>query len=120
MAQLLQCFGFDLPDAFARDAEAAADFFERVLLTAAVEAKAHPDDTLLTRAERVQHLVRDFPQIHDIKPLRRSQSRGVFDQIAELRVALLTHWSFERDWLARGFERLTNFLRWHFHPPGDL
>jgi len=38
--------GFDLADAFAREAELLADFFERARLVA-IEAEAHPQHGLL-------------------------------------------------------------------------
>src|SRR5258708_33151327 len=45
-AQLPQCFGFNLPDALARDVEFLADLFECVLALAA-DAEAQPDHFLL-------------------------------------------------------------------------
>src|SRR5215470_7563403 len=52
MAQLAQSFGFDLPDALAGDGKVLTHFFERVL-AAVVEAKAHFDDLLFARSERL-------------------------------------------------------------------
>ncbi len=52
MTQLAQRFRFDLADAFARDGERLADFFERVL-AAVVQAEAHLDDFFLARRQRL-------------------------------------------------------------------
>src|SRR4029453_5164601 len=46
MAQLLERFTFDLPDALSSDPEEVADLFERMLLAAPVEAETHPDNLL--------------------------------------------------------------------------
>ena len=50
VAQFAQRLGFDLADAFARDGELLADFFERVL-AAVLQAEAHLDDLLFARAQ---------------------------------------------------------------------
>src|SRR3990172_12174193 len=54
VAQLAQCFRFDLADALAGYREALADLFERAL-AAVFQAKAHLDDLLFARRQRLQH-----------------------------------------------------------------
>src|SRR6184192_3897646 len=53
MPQLPERLRFDLPDAFASDREALADFLERVL-AAVADAEPHLDHLLLARRERLQ------------------------------------------------------------------
>src|ERR1039457_3420622 len=52
-AQLAECFGFNLADAFARDVEFLTDLFQRVLALAA-DAEAHANYLLLFRGERLE------------------------------------------------------------------
>src|ERR1039457_4543831 len=52
-AQLAECFGFNLANAFARDVEFLADFFERMLALAA-DAEAHADHLLLLGGESLE------------------------------------------------------------------
>src|SRR5215831_21267005 len=55
-------FCFDLPYALASDGEVLADFFER-MLGAVFQSESHFDDALLTRSQRIQHLLCHFLQI---------------------------------------------------------
>src|SRR5262245_31527175 len=89
VAKLPERLVLDLPNAFAGDAEAVTDFFERMRFPAAVESEAHPDNRLLTRSERLKRLVGDLAQIRGFDPLLRVRREAVFDQISELRFALL-------------------------------
>src|SRR5688500_16426613 len=54
VTQLAQRLRLDLADALARDREALAHFFERVL-AAVADAEPHLDDLLLARGQRLQH-----------------------------------------------------------------
>ena len=63
MAQFAQGLGFNLANALACDGERPSNLLQRVL-QAVVQAKAHPDHLLFTRAERVQHVSGMFPQVH--------------------------------------------------------
>src|ERR1051325_7988286 len=53
MPQLAQGLCLDLTNALARDGEALADFFERVL-AAVADAEPHLDDFLLARRQRLE------------------------------------------------------------------
>src|SRR3569623_1695297 len=79
MSQLAQRLCFDLSNAFARDVEVLANFFERPLVTAIVEAESQTNHTLFTWAQGLQHvagelthqlarsvleLVDDFDHVH--------------------------------------------------------
>src|ERR1039457_371279 len=52
-AQLAECFGFNLADAFARDVEFLTDLFQRMFALAA-DAEAHADHLLLFGGERLE------------------------------------------------------------------
>src|SRR4030095_9110049 len=62
VTQLAQRLGLDLPDALARDGEALAALFERVL-AAVADAEPHLDDLLLARRQRLQHRLGLFLEI---------------------------------------------------------
>ena len=76
MTQLAQRLGFNLPDALARDLEALAHFFERVL-GAIFEAEAHLDDALFARRERAQHLRGVLLQVDADHGLRGRDGLGI-------------------------------------------
>src|SRR5580765_2567735 len=96
VAQLAECVGLDLADALARQTELVPDLLERPG-TPVVEAEAKSDDPLLAALEAVenpldllaQHLVR-----HRVE---RRDGILVLDEAAELCVALVADWRFERD-----------------------
>ena len=50
MAQLAQCFGFDLTNSFTRYVELLADFFKRVI-GIHIDAEAHPEHLGFTRRQ---------------------------------------------------------------------
>src|SRR6266542_186900 len=62
MTQFAQRFGFDLPDALARDREILSDFFQRVL-AAVLQSETHFNDLLLAGRERLQYLRRLLAQV---------------------------------------------------------
>jgi hypothetical protein len=90
MAQLAQRLRLDLPDALARDREALADLFERVL-GALADAEAHLDHTLLTRRERLEDAVGLFLQVQVDHGLRRRHDVRVGDEVAKMRIFLLAN-----------------------------
>src|ERR1039458_3533076 len=62
MAQFAEGLGFNLADALPRNRKILPHFFQRVL-TPVFQAKAHLNDLLFARRERLQHLRRLLPQI---------------------------------------------------------
>src|SRR5688572_603537 len=56
MAQFTQRFRFDLSNALACDVEILAHLFQRSLVTAVVETKPQPNDSLFTGTQRLQHV----------------------------------------------------------------
>jgi len=53
VAEFAERLGFDLADAFARDGEALADFFERVFAAVRRQSEAHLNDLLLAEAATI-------------------------------------------------------------------
>src|SRR5216683_2720434 len=117
--QFAQRFRFDLPDAFARDRERLADFFERVL-AAVVQAKAHLDDFFLARRQRLQHRRRLFLQIQIDDRIGRRNHGLVFDEVAEMRVFFFADRRFERNRLLRDLQNLAHFGHRNVHALGDF
>src|SRR5262249_54081652 len=113
MAQLLERFAFDLPDALASDPEEVADLFERMRLAAPVEAETHPDNLLLTRSERAQRFVGDRAQFRRFDPLHLAREEGVFDQFLEFRIPFVADRGLERNRLAGSLQGAADLLRRH-------
>src|SRR2546426_12599126 len=96
MPQLSERLGLDLPDALARDREALAHFFERVL-AAVTDAEAHLDDLLFARRERLQHRLGLLLEIQVDHRFGRRDDLAVFDEISKMRIFLFADRRFERD-----------------------
>src|SRR5882672_5511106 len=105
MTKLSERLGLDLADALARDREALAHLFERVL-AAVADAEPHLDDLFLARRERLQHRFGLFLQVEVDDGLCRRHYLPVFDEVAQMRIFLLADRRFERDGLLRNLEDL--------------
>src|SRR6202000_2788781 len=98
--QLAQGLRLDLTDAFARDRELLADFFQRVVGVHA-DAKAHAQHALFARGERGQHARRGFAQVRLDRGINGEDRVFVLDEIAEVRILFVTDRGFERERLFR-------------------
>src|SRR5450432_1403477 len=107
MPQFAQRLGFDLANAFAGHVERLADFFQSVL-RAIVHAKAHADNFFLARAQRTQHVLGALLQIAVDRGVGGRNFGLVFDQVAEMRIALFANRSLQRDWHAHDFANLAH------------
>ena len=119
VAELAESLGFDLPDALARDLEALADFFQRVL-GAVFEAEAHLDDTLFARGEGAENLRGVLLEVDADDGLGGRDGLAIFNEVAEVRVFLFADGGFERDGLLRDFEHLADLGDRDVHAAGDL
>src|ERR1700722_14654572 len=119
MAQLAQCFGFDLADAFAGYGEALADFFQSVL-AAVFEAEAHFDYFFFAWGQRAQDLSSLVLEVHVDHGFGRRDYGAVFDEVAEMRIFLFADRSFERDWLLRDLQDLPHFRDGDIHSLSDF
>src|ERR1700722_10544137 len=119
MAQLAQCFGFDLADAFAGYGEALADFFQSVL-AAVFEAEAHFDYFFFARGQRAQDLSSLVLEVHVDHGFGWRDYGAVFDEVAEMRIFLFADWRFERDRLLRDLQNLPHFRHRNVHALGDF
>src|SRR3954464_14330011 len=88
--QLAQRFRFDLANTFASDRKTAPDFFER-MLRAIVHTEAHSQHALFTRAQSAQYSFRAFLQIYPDHRFRWGNCCAVFDEVAEMRIALFAN-----------------------------
>src|SRR3712207_779791 len=113
VAELAECLGLYLTDALARHVEVLADLFERVLLAVRAESVAELDDDLLARAQGSEHCVRHLPQVRRHDRVGRAYARLVLDEVAEVRVLLLTNRRFKRDGLLRQLEYAANLRHGH-------
>lgn len=110
VAEFAQRLGFNLADAFARNGEVLADLFQSVL-AAILQAEAHFDDLLFAWRQRFQDFRGLLAEVEIDDGLRRRDDAAVDDEIAEMRLFLFAHWSFERDGLlsdAQDFADLTD------------
>src|SRR5579872_4457360 len=107
VTELAQSLRFDLADALARDREALAHFFERVL-AAVADAEAHLDHFLFARRERLQHRFGLFLQVQVDHRLGGRHDLAILDEIAQMRIFLLANRRLERDRLLRDLEDLAD------------
>src|SRR5258707_14865554 len=107
MSQLSECFGLDLPDALARDREALADLFERVL-AAVADAEPHLDHLLLARRERLEHRLGLLLEVQVDDRFGRRDDVAVLDEVAKMRIFLFADRRLERDRLLRNLEDLAD------------
>src|SRR5262245_45851119 len=119
MAELAERLRLDLPDALARDGEALADFLERVL-RAFADAKAHLDDALLARRERLEDVVRLLLEVEVDHRIGRRHDVRVWDEIPKMRIFLLPDRGLERDRLLRDLEDLADLRDRDVHALRDL
>src|SRR4051812_17499658 len=118
-AELPQRLGLNLTDTLAGDVELLADFFERVLALAA-DAEAEPDHLLLLRRKRLQDVRGFVAYVRVDNRIDRRTYPAILDQIAESRLTITTHGSFERHWIARDGLELLDLLHRDIHPAADL
>src|SRR4029079_6237363 len=107
VAQLAERLRLDLADALPRDLEVLADLFERVVRLLA-DAEAHAEDLLLARRQGLQDLTRLLGEVHVDDRLGRADDALVLDEVAQVRVFLLTDRGLERDGLLRDLEDLAD------------
>ena len=79
MPQLSQRLGFDLPDAFARDVELLADFFQR-MLASTFEAEVQSKHLCVTRGQRSQGLLDFIGAEHRRNPKPQQNAHGDVDK----------------------------------------
>src|SRR5690242_20460475 len=96
--QLAQRLRLDLADALAGHLEVLTDLLERVVALLA-DAEPHPEDLLLARRERGEHLPRLLRQVHVDDGVGRGDERLVLDEVPEVAVLLLADGRLEGDGL---------------------
>lgn len=111
-AQLLKCLRFDLTDTLTRDSELLSDFFERMHFSA-IETESHNHDLLLTRREKVEHLVEIFFEDREIGSLFWSEVFIIFDEVTKSRIFFTTDRGVEREDILRYSHDLTNLADIH-------
>src|SRR5580765_8748269 len=119
MAQLSEGLGLDLADALAGDGEVLPDFLEGVL-AAVGEPEAEAEHLLLTRRQRVQHLVGLLAQGEADHALDGRADLLVLDEVAEVAVLFLADRRLEGDGLLRDLQHLADLVHRYFHLDGDL
>src|SRR5262249_53415291 len=82
MPHLAQRLGFNLADAFARDAELFADFLERARI-AVTQTEAQFQHLALALSETAQHIAQFVLQQTETRHVRRIFRGLIFDEIAE-------------------------------------
>ena len=107
MAELFECFRFDLTNALAGHAEFFSDFFKGMIGCAA-DTETHAQDALLPRCEMSKCFANNPLQSAGLGRRVRIDSIGRLDQISQGRVAIFTDWSIERGRLADHRKHLFN------------
>src|SRR5581483_2450358 len=119
MTELAQRLRLDLADALARDREVLTDLLER-MLAAVRQSEAQPQDLLLARRERVQHLVGLLTEAEADDRVDRRHHLLVLDEIAEVAVFLLADRRLQRDRLLGDLQDLAHLVDRDFHLGRDL
>src|SRR5215472_9855028 len=119
VAELAQGFRFDLANALASHLEILPDLFQRVVALFS-DAKAHSEDLLLARRERLENLPSLFREVHVDHRFRGGNDALVLDEIAEMRIFLLADWGLEADGLLGDLEDLADLVEWKLHLLRDL
>src|SRR6516162_4838083 len=119
MAELSQRLGLDLPDALAGHLEVLTHLLERVVRLLP-DAEPHPEDLLLARRQRGQHLPGLLGQVHVDDRIRGRDQALVLDEVAEVGVLLLTDGRLEADGLLRDLEDLADLVQRELHLLRDL
>ena len=119
MLQLAQRLCLDLTDTFAGDRELLADFFQRVVGVHA-DAEAHAEHAFFARRQRGQHARGGFAQVGLDRGVDRQDRVLVLDEIAEVRIFLVTDGGFERERLFGDLENFSNLLQRHAELFGEL
>ena len=88
MTQLAQRLGLDLADAFARNVELLADFFQRVI-GVHFDAETHAQHLGFARRQRIQHVAGDIAQAAVDRGIAGRHRRLVLDEIAEVRIIVV-------------------------------
>src|SRR5581483_11296849 len=112
VAQLRHRPRLDLADALAGEVEVLADFLEGAGL-AAVEAEAEAEDLALALVEGAEELGDLFGEEGGGRHLEGRLGRTVFDDVAELGVAVLTKRLGERQGFGREAEGLGHLVLGH-------
>ena len=83
MAELAECLGFDLADAFPRDRKVLTDFFQGVV-TPVIQTKPHLDDLLFPRRQGLQDIFGHLLQVDVDDRFGRRDHLAVFDKVAQM------------------------------------
>src|SRR6266404_1378293 len=120
MSQFSQGLRFYLADPLARDIKILAYFFQRSFMTAIVQTKTQTNYSLLAWAQRLQHVAGDLSQVGSNHSRRRTLTGLVFDQIAQLRITVLTNRRFKRNGILHELPGFAHLLHGSVHLLGDL
>src|SRR5262245_15584633 len=118
-AKLAQRLRLNLADALAREGEALAHLFERVIARL-VDTKSHAEDLLLPRRKRLEELARLVVEAHLGVGLVRRKRGVVGDELAHVRLAVVTNRRLEADRLARDLHDGADLLHGNARRFGEL
>src|SRR5437660_7718892 len=119
MLQLAQRLRLDLADTLARHAELLADFFQSVVGVHA-DAEAHAEHAFFAGRQRGQNPRRGLTQVGLDRGVDGEDRVLVLDEIAEMRVFLVTDRRLQRQRLFRDLEYLAHLLQRHAEFLGQL
>src|SRR3954470_17504874 len=118
-AKLLQRLILDLPDALARHVERATDLVERARMLA-VEPVAQDQHLALAHRELVQQLLERLAPERRLRRLVRKRCALVGDEVAELRLLLVSDRLLQRDRRLRAAADLLHLVRRQVEIERDL
>src|SRR5439155_17203065 len=119
MAQLAQCLGLDLPDALAGHVELTPHFLERPRATV-LEPEPQLQHAPLAAGQALEHGLDLLLEELVRGRIGRRQRAGVRNEVAEVRVFLLTDRRLQRDRLLRDLDDLTHLVLGDGHALRDL
>src|SRR5690606_23659981 len=119
VAQLAQCLRFDLADTLAGDIELLADFLEGVV-GVHVDTEAHAQDLGYPCGESGEDVAGGFLEALHGRHVDRRLHGGVFDEVAQVRVFVVTDGSFHGDRFFGDLQDLADLVLGHFHALAQL
>jgi len=119
VAQAAQRFLLQLADALPAEAELVGDLLQRMRLAAA-QAEAQAQDVALAGGQLGQHLLDRLLQQVLRGRFERAGAVLIFDEVAELAIAVVAHRALQGDGVLAGVHHAAHGFRRQLHLGGDL
>ena len=119
VAEFPQHPDFDLADTLTSKRESSGNFLESSLAVS-IQAKAHPDDGLVTGRQCLQDGGHVFLYVDVEGHIGWRRGILILDEVTQLCVAFTSHWHCQRHCLLRNLRRFVHLFDAHLQAPGNL